>query len=318
MKSSDNSRDSPNHQDKSQSPLCMPDLPLPTPPPMANIMMTSRFDLQTRGGCGYRRILSSRSTEFRSPLLSRANFAQHFDNQSPLPSIGKFGNGTETLGLSPLPRHRNFEDLSVNFDDFRDISSLSKLDYANPRSKYLSRDSVLSEELEEVQMVSREISSKFNQTYAEISPEYQSVFYNEHYMSDIDENEEIKEFICAYKTPERRFSDNSDKTYDRTYDKNCDKTFSCNTLPSLSSLRTNKHKTGHVSAFGGSSGSIKSSDYYVCSPMGGRRHEQLENCQNIVFKSPQRTVIKIAKVRLVFQCFLNQNLCKYNVLHLLL
>lgn len=51
----------------------VPDLPLPTPPPMASLVVTSRFDLQTRGGYNYRRILNSASTEFgRSPVLGRS------------------------------------------------------------------------------------------------------------------------------------------------------------------------------------------------------------------------------------------------------
>ncbi|CAG9832496.1 unnamed protein product [Diabrotica balteata] len=284
MKPSDTSRDSPS-QDKSHSPICMPDIPLPTPPPMANIMMTSRFDLQTRGGCGYRRILSSRSTEFRSPLLGRSSFAQIQETRSPLMPVRKVSSISEKLALSPLPRHRNFEDLSKNVDE---RFNLSLSDLCFQRSKYLSRDSVLSEEMEEVQMVSRELSSKFNQPSTEnISPEYQSVFFNDHYISDIDENEEIKEFICGYKTPERRLSDNSEKTY-----KSFERTFSCNTLPSLSSLRTNKKVSGPVNSFGSTS-SMKSSDY-LCSPLAVRKIDQFD--QRSVFKSPQRTIVKIAKV----------------------
>ncbi|CAG9861430.1 unnamed protein product [Phyllotreta striolata] len=266
MKSSERSKDLSNyHQEKSLSPLCMPDLPLPTPPPMANIMMTSRFDLQTRGGCGYRRILSSRSAEFRSPLLGRANFAQCFE-----------GKGFAEASPPPLPRHRNLEDLSANLDGFAD----GKAELAGSRSKYLSRDSVLSEELEEVQMISREISCKFNR---ELSPEYQSVFYNDHYISDIDENEEIKEFLCGYKTPERRLSDHSDRTY-------CDKSYTnTSTLPASFSYKTNK-KYGHVN-------SAISSNYYIPSPVPIRSTAVFDDSHATVFKNPQKTIVKIAKIR---------------------
>lgn len=84
------------------------------------------------------------------------------------------------------------------------------------KSKYLSRDSVLSNELEEVRTLNHELQKKYvgnaedkisrllGGSNSETSPEYYSVFLNEHYISDIDENEEIKEFVCGYKAPERR------------------------------------------------------------------------------------------------------------------
>jgi hypothetical protein len=237
---------------------------------MANIMMTSRFDLQTRGGCGYRRILSSRSTDFgRSPILSRANFRPFY------------GSLSENLGNSPLPRHRNFEDLSRGCED-------------EHRSKYLSKDSVLSQEYEEVNTLAQELRNKFGDLShsAEASPEYQNVFFNEHYMSDIDENEEIKQFSCGYKTPERRLSDSTERNL-----QSVGRYPSYNTLPSLSSLRHYKSPPyGHQDNVHGSYSSMKSSDF--CSPSVSKRVE-FAGEPSKVWKPPHRPVVKIAKIRLV-------------------
>lgn len=57
------------------SPLRMPDLPLPTPPPMANIIVTSRI--------GYRRILGGRANEYRSPILGSRSHSMDFGNRIP-------------------------------------------------------------------------------------------------------------------------------------------------------------------------------------------------------------------------------------------
>ncbi|KAL3285778.1 hypothetical protein HHI36_000302 [Cryptolaemus montrouzieri] len=180
------------------SPHYLPDLPLPTPPPMANIMMTSRFDLQTRGGCGYRRILSSRSTtDFsagRSPIFPRSMTFQRE------PNFNSYRDRCVNT-LSPLPvRHRTFEDLSKSQHKFTH-------QLAQSRSKYFAKDSAVSEEIEEVEKLSKELQQKFRHRTQEISPDYQSVYFNEHYMSDIDENEEIKEFSVGYKTPDTDISD---------------------------------------------------------------------------------------------------------------
>lgn len=323
MKSSDSTRPcSTSRQEKSQSPLCVPDIPLPTPPPMANIMMTSRFDLQTRGGCGYRRILSSRSTEFRSPLLGRSSLAQNVESyRSPLMPSRRFGSVMEELALSPMPRRRNFEDISARVEDFDDFFSINRLskykaesldqfqkrdaETNTSRSKYLSRDSVLSQELEEVKNLNQEIKKKFqsdSQTKStEVSPEYQNVFYNDHYISDIDENEEIKQFICGYNTPERRHSDHSEKScapnpqaFNNYY-----------TLPSLSTFKCIKSAStapqyGHISRTFGSNSSMKSSDYYLYCPLNIKKSDGNGNeSSQKILKSPQRPVIKIAKIRLV-------------------
>ncbi|CAG9820341.1 unnamed protein product [Phaedon cochleariae] len=181
-----------------RSPVCLPDIPLPAPPPMANIMMTSRFDLQTLGGFGYRRILSTtRGSEYeRSPVLSRCTAPVHHQGEHAL-------------------------------------------------------------------------------SYEEASPEYQSVFYNDHYMSDIDENEEIKEFLCGYNAPERRHSDHSEKQLPS----GCAGNFNFNTLPHPGFRSVGQRSFG-------SNSSMKSSDYYVCSPLPVRKAE----AGGSVFKSPQRTI----------------------------
>lgn len=289
MNSSESRPGSHHEKDKMTSPLCLPDLPLPTPPPMANIMMTSRFDLNTRGGCGYRRILSSRSTEFRSPILGRTQAFKQVNQpqcqMSDRPLLRHYESLTDGLGLSPLPRHRNFEDLTKRLEDFDEFRSSRTLP---PKSKYLSRDSVLSQELEEVNNLSHEIQNKFSEVYQpEFSPDYQTVFYNEHYMSDIDENEEIKQFSFGYKTPERRYSDNSEKRLQITNEANTN----YNTLPSLSSLKCARNQ---VNVFGSTS-SMKSSDFYATSPMFTRKdfHEPFPR----ILKHPHRPVVKQAKIR---------------------
>lgn len=292
MKSSDASR-SQQVNEKCEPPTALvPDLPLPTPPPMANIMVTSRFDLQTRGGCGYRRILSSRSTEFRSPILGRTAAFK----EAPSRQVRQFASVHERLGLSPLPRHRNFEDLSVRLEEFDGYKKT-----LSPPSKYLSRDSVLSQEIEEVNNLSHELQTKFGDCYAnlarrenEVSPEYQNVCYNEHYMSDIDENEEIKQFSYGYKT-ERRFSDHSERGDVQQTERSC----SYNTLPTMSSFKCIRSATPsqfvRVSRSLGSSSSIKSSDYY--SPLPVKKVEFAPEFTQRIIKTPYRPVVKIAKIR---------------------
>lgn len=254
-----------------ESPLCLADLPLPTPPPMANIMMTSRFDLQTRGGCGYRRILSSRSTTdfHRAPMLS----GRFRENRAFYGSLG------ENLGNSPLPRHRNFEDLSRRLQDFDEY-----------KSKYQSKDSVLSQEFDEVNCLSQELRNKFGcySQSLEVSPEYQNVFFNEHYMSDIDENEEIQQFLIGYKTPELRLSPTSGAEEDFG---------NYNTLPSGASL---KNVSGYKRQDYGSYSSLKSSDFGANSPLVRRKFDCYEESSRIM-KPPHRPVVKIAKIRYIFR-----------------
>lgn len=293
--------------EKTQSPLYLPDLPLPTPPPMANIMVTSRFDLQTRGGCGYRRILSSRSTDFgRSPILGRSRaFGSMSENlgNSPMPRHRNF-NDLKTEENSPLPRHRHFNDLKTeensplprhkHFNDLKTDensplphhrnSNALKSEEGNAASRYLSKDSILSHELEEVNYLAHELQNKFGELPLsnEVSPDYQNSFLNEHYMSDIDENEEIKQFSYGYKTPERRLSDSIERNL-QTFGRYP----SYNTLPSLSSLK-------HYGSLYGSFSSMKSSDF--CSPSNGKRVEVGDQPAKVI-KPPQRPIVKIAKIR---------------------
>lgn len=327
MKSSDSCRSTPT-KDELHHTMYLPDIPLPTPPPMANIMVTSRFDLPTRGGFGYRRILSSRSTEFRSPVLTRSNLSHNQIYRSPL-TTRRFGSEkdaassssmrSDTLPLrksvppqdclspvsrrrqdyqsppsenpciSPLYRNQNFEDLSriAGPQNFRRIS---ENDFDISTVQCLSVDSVFSHENEEVDSISSEIRNRTSESYSnDISPDYQNVYYNEHYISDIDENEEIKEFACGYNAPERRYSDHSDTKKSPSF-----KYFGYNTLPS-------KHYSFPIDTRRsyGSNSSMKSSDYNQYAPQKNHRKslESLNVFGNAVVKSPYRPIVKIAKIR---------------------
>lgn len=205
----------------------------------------------------------------------------------------RFGSGfTEELALSPLPRHRNFEDLSGRLEDFSDFNNYQPGSFS---SQYLSRDSVISQELEEVEALGYEARNRKSSSCSnEISPEYQNIFYNEHYISDIDENEEIKEFICGYNSPERRFSDQCDSRVPIN--------FRTNTLPSVSTSRHAKsfpsYQCGQMcgTTFESSS-SMKSSDYYGYSPPDSIRTRSPAFIEKTVIKCPQRPVVKLAKIR---------------------
>ncbi|KAH1007390.1 hypothetical protein HUJ04_004631 [Dendroctonus ponderosae] len=441
------------------SPLRMPDLPLPTPPPMANIIVTSRI--------GYRRILGGRANEYRSPILGSRSHSMDFGSRipsfsrthEPLGSDWRSGysrnddgsrhscfeapggnrmsnvknpelreNRASTvefmspiltraylyhrdnleesqskqvasknhqallsnqLGLSPLPRHRNFENLSKRLEDFSEYPIYPEMytlreqsKSTQQKSKYLSRDSVLSNELEEVRTLNQELQKKYvgntedkisrilGGSNCETSPDYYSVFFNEHYISDIDENEEIKEFVCGYKAPERRYSDQPERTIQKsksssfctyqsstlplppkeTRDKKCSKQSntaskapkrcqkrnlglprtssedftksSKRTQPVKTILKNSKFSSSSdriamdVRGLTGSSetlplsnlysyhsdsaSSMKSSDYYSfvpAMPSCVKRVEFSGDSTGKVIKSPQRTVVKLAKIR---------------------
>lgn len=289
----------------SQSQFTMPDLPLPTPPPMANLVMTSRFDLQTRGGYNYRRILNSASTEFgRSPVLGRSSAFKASERQLP---AKKFGSVSEHLGRSPILRHKNYEDLSRSTDFERlepPYGTLSPLtarkryesELQQPtHSKYLSKDSVLSHELEEVRNLSRELSSKFGDYKNEpLNNSQQTIFFNEHYISDIDENDEIREFCYGYAKPRRRNSDEAQRLGFETV------TF--NTLPSLSSFRyvqpssvSSSSSVRNREAFKESLSSLKSSDCGAFSPLTDSSLDYVHSPK--ILKTPYRPVVKLAKIR---------------------
>ncbi|KAL1513853.1 hypothetical protein ABEB36_003201 [Hypothenemus hampei] len=310
--------------------LRMPDLPLPTPPPMANIMVTSRM--------GYRRLLNTRSNDFRSsrshsmvdfggvapkwtpgeryqrantaefmsPILARAYLYHRGAGEIIAPNHHRQTALTEQLGLSPLPRHRNFENTSHRLEDFKEYPLYPDLynrkipDFVSKQheSKYLLKDSLVSNELEEVRVLNKELQKKYcsrnvieeniSRILEETSPEYCNV----HYMSDIDENEEIREFMCGYK--ERRHSDQSDGLgfYSLPSSKRCSKKAilkpKCRTPPSgqINCL---------VSSSGDSASSIKSSDYYAFAAV--KKVEFAGDSTGKVIKNPQRTVIKLAKIR---------------------
>lgn len=293
-------------RESSQSPFTMPDLPMPTPPPMANLVMTSRFDLQTRGGYKYRRILNSASTEFgRSPILGRSSTFKASESYRQFPTR-QFGSVSEHLGKSPILRHKNYEDLSRSIDfekleqPFSPISSRKRYDselLKPTHSKYLSKDAMLSLELEEVKNLSKELNSKFGDYTSETGDNsQQTIFFNEHYMSDIDENDEVQDFFYDYSGPKRR---NSDETQKLSFE-----TVTFNTLPSLSSFKyvqpssiSSSSSVRNREAFKESLSSLKSSDCSAFSPLVDSPLDYLYPPK--VLKTPYRPVIKIAKIRCV-------------------
>lgn len=213
-----------------------------------------------------------------------------------------FGSVNENLGRSPILRHKNYEDLSrsIDFDFDRGFCSIRndfKPNNTRSGSKYLSKDSLLSQEMEEVRNLSRELTSKFGEYQVDIcdtNPD-QTIFYNDHYMSDIDENEEIKEFCYGYSKP-RRKSDEVDRHLETR------KSASYSTLPSFNSFKYRTFPCTSPSSmriagetFKESTSSFKSSDYYGESP---------EELQAKVLKTPHRPVVKLAKIRLVIENFL--------------
>lgn len=293
-------------RESSQSPFTMPDLPLPTPPPMANLVMTSRFDLQTRGGYNYRRILNSASTEFgRSPVLGRSSAFKASESYRQFPTK-QFGSVSEHLGRSPILRHKNYEDLSRSIDferleqPFSPLSNRKRYEsevLKPTHSKYLSKDRALSQELDEVRQLSRELSKKFGDHRNEtVDDSQQTIFFNEHYMSDIDENDEIQEFFYGYSDPKRR---NSDEAQKLTFE-----TVTFNTLPSLSSFKyvqpssvSSSSSVRNREAFKESLSSLKSSDCGAFSPLTDSLLEYLHSPK--ILKTPYRPVVKLAKIRLV-------------------
>lgn len=288
------------------SSFTMPDLPLPTPPPMANLVMTSRFDLQTRGGYNYRRILNSASTEFgRSPILGRSTAFKASESYRQFPNVHQFGSVSEHLGRSPILRHKNYEDLSRSTTDFErleqpfsPLSNRKRYDSEHLKptqhSKYLSKDSLLSQELEEVRNLSKELTSRY-EDYESTDNAQQTIFFNEHYMSDIDENDEVQTFYYGYLDPKRR---NSDETPKLTFE-----TVTFNTLPSLSSFKhvqpssvSSCSSVRNREAFKESLSSLKSSDCGTFSSVIDSPMDYLVHSPKIL-KTPYRPVVKIAKVR---------------------
>ncbi|XP_066259481.1 protein espinas-like isoform X1 [Euwallacea similis] len=150
------------------------------------------------------------------------------------------------------------------------------------------------------------------------SPEYYSVFFNEHYISDIDENEEIKEFVCGYKAPQRRYSDQSERELQKNLsDKNLsgfyDNFEQTMTLPANHKKKCSKKvafkksllKT--VSDFSSLPGNpystVSGGDYCSLVPPTsiGKKVGFSGDSTGKIIKSPHRTVVKLAKVRTLFQ-----------------
>lgn len=210
------------------------------------------------------------------------------------------------------------------------------------KSKYLSRNSLIFDELEEVRALNKELQKKHvgesaeenisrilgGSSNSETSPEYYSVFLNEHYISDIDENEEIKEFLCGYKVPERRYQTlylttlTTNLLYKMFFTRYSDQYKEVNkfnqpptgssTLPSnykgkKCSKKSSKHsptQKKHILkkqlcefAVSGTAG-----DYYAFVPSqvtasNAKKVEFSGDSTGKVIKSPYRTVVKLAKIR---------------------
>lgn len=212
---------------------------------------------------------------------------------------------SEHLGRSPIFRHKNYEDLSRSteferldrtYGPFSPLSNRKRFesDLQKPsNSKYLSKDSVLSQELEEVKNLSKELTHKFAD-YKIDTPDnpQQTIFFNEHYMSDIDENDEIKEFCYGYANPKRRNSDDAQRLINF-------ETVTFNTLPSLSSFKyvqpSSISSVRNKEAFKESLSSLKSSDCCALSPLTDSPLSYVHAPK--VLKTPYRPVVKIAKIR---------------------
>ena len=236
------------------------DLPIQTPPPMADLAMTSRLRLAP----------SLSISEFgRSPLLSRTTaFGTNFSTRKNHP--------TTTFTAS---RFMTLEDVRVN------------IDVVPPHgSKYL-KDNDLARELEEVKNLSYELQTKFPET---LNASSSNIYFNEHYISDIDENEELAEFS------HRRYSDSPSQ---------CDKFF----VPEYKTLQTRLkvHKSmrmpspilvkrhDSLSSFKSSEWGGGSGGYGGASPLSaiGKKLEFELAPTPKVLRSPCRAVVKIANVR---------------------
>ncbi|KAF5305132.1 hypothetical protein FQA39_LY09394 [Lamprigera yunnana] len=250
-------------------PSCLADLPIPTPPPMANLFMTSRFDFPTRGGYSFRRLLNSTSiNNFEGSHM--LNFGETLYNRS-----------NKSFGGTPILSRRSVCSSEYSTDKEK-------------RSKFFSTPFDLSKELEEVQNLSQELQKNYDyknidETDSAIldnSYANQNAHYNDHYISDIDENEEVKQFCYSYDVSEQKYLSESEKC-----------TFSSLTLPLTSSVKLRSGKViSPQSAYGfrDSLSSLKSSDFSGGSPMLGRVCDN-SYTQKIV-KTPMRPVVKIARI----------------------
>lgn len=277
-------------------PSCLADLPIPTPPPMANLFMTSRFDLPTRGAYSFRRLLHSGSSEFGRPssTIGRSGSFEtslRFDD-------GLYTNRnderTRSYGGTPVLTRRLLPQCPDYFVNRQEITDYKK----EKRKKYFSTDSDLSRELEEVQALSKELHKSFGEFSEDLeetentSTFYKNSFYNDHYISDIDENEEVKKFCFSYDVTEQKSSNSERSSFTST----------SRTLPLTPSARFSKSESGpspqytHKSdGFRGSLSSLKSSDFGEGNSLFGKISDP--SYSQRILKTPIRPVVKIAKIR---------------------
>lgn len=346
------------------------DAPIPTPPPMADLQMTSRLDYPSR-----RRLLNSLSSDFgRSPLLSRTNafgtrasigrnnlsdlrytgscYTLHSYEKLRSPMCGRKNVHFDLTGSSKLrrsvnsvcggagadaggssgsfreyfPRYeqeprRGFETWSMprqssmdfpkrseklvmgsSFVTFGKVSNTKssrkdrgKKSETKSRSKYISSDSDLHREYKEVNDLSMELHGQFRKCSKVIpqgSTSQRDAVFKEHYISDIDENEEIKQFCYGY--TDRRYSD----TIKTSYPERMSPGF--RTLPAMSSFKdisaSQSSACDKSETVDSSFSSLKSSEFEGPSPSFSQASDgELQPAK--VLKSPCRTVVKLAKIR---------------------
>ncbi|KAK4883849.1 hypothetical protein RN001_000120 [Aquatica leii] len=253
-------------------PSYLADLPIPTPPPMANLFMTSRFDLPPRGGYSFRRLLNSNSTS-----NFEASHMLHFGETL-------YNRSNKSYGGTPILPRKN-------------VYSTEYITEKEKRSKFFSTSSDLSKELEEVQNLSEGLQKHFGscKDIDEVDcggvldhRSSQQIYCNDHYISDIDENEEVKQFCYSYDVSEQKYFSENEKC-----------AYSSRTLPLAPSVKFSRSSKviSPQSAYGfrDSLSPLKSSDFSGGSPLFGRV------CDNSytekIVKTPMRPVVKIAKIR---------------------
>lgn len=246
-------------------PSCLSDLPIPPPPPMTNLFVTSRFDLHGLGGYGFRRTLSSdvmMGLSAASPYLAR---------KKSLLAAGLSRCSSGEL-LSKPSKYLADSDLSKEMEEVEALTKeiMSKYSSLNEYSMKESDSGLVEEE----QLPSpKEMVSRYVSTTPEAFPS--STYCQDHYISDIDENEEVKRFFVSYEAR------------------------SVSATSSFSPLPRNSMASFQGVVQGGeeyreSWSSVKSSDCGSSSPLTGRRDEL---AHSEVWKSPSRPVVKLARIR---------------------
>lgn len=278
------------------------DLPIPTPPPMADLQVSRRFDYALR------------RPDFRSPLLSRTQaFGTTFSNRREHENFYKIRRevslhqlrrdihpqinppqvvdtvGQKIRDLRKVHSSRTLDDVSsCGMLDFTSDLNLNFDQVQNQNSKYLHKDNDLTQELEEVKQISNELRQKFcgeNQNllrYTHDDPQ-QTIYFNEYYMSDIEEDCDAMDFD-PMQVQHRRYSDSSQISGSHM---STIKIHRSMRMPSPILVRRGEHD---------SLSSLKSSEF-AGSPSAKKLGFNLELSAPNVLKSPCRTVIKIAKIR---------------------